>query len=58
MLSSMVSCEDSGYDGSTGGWWGWAAQRASSVIAHELSAITVLWQQQNVAIITTAINDV
>lgn len=33
------------------------AQRAYSVIAHELAAITVLWQQQNVAIIT-AINDI
>lgn len=31
---------------------------AYSVISRELAAVTVLWQQQNVAIITTAINNV
>lgn len=55
---STVSCEDSWYDSDTGGWGRWAGPSAYSVITHELVAITVLWQQQNVAIITTAVNHV
>lgn len=46
----MMVIQEDGGDGQ--------ALRAYSVIAHELVAITVLWQQQNVAIITTAVNHV
>lgn len=46
----MMVIQEDGGDGQ--------ALRAYSVITHELVAITVLWQQQNVAIITTAVNHV